>query len=308
MAHERDRILIGYDGKPDSRDAVALGAQLAETAAADLVVGTVVEHMTLPGDRATYEDVLAARTDPLFFQAGHELSEMNLRAVYRAVGGEDPGPGLGALAFEENADLIVIGSTSKGPVGRLLPGTTADALIRGNAAFAVAPRGYADDADRDLRLIGVAYDGSDGAKRAAQVAVGLAETAYAGLRIFGVREPLTSALAPGVAVPPAIDLHEHLENEIDELIDSLPTRVGGQKIILDGDPAPVLIGQGRFAADAMVFGCHGFGRILRLLAGSVTSTIVRGAPWPVIVVPEHGRLPFVVADDGVSAQVEDVPQ
>jgi nucleotide-binding universal stress UspA family protein len=105
---------------------------------------------------------------------------------------------------------------------------------------------------------------------------------------------MTSPLAPGVALPGA-DVHAQLEEDVDRLIDELPPSVGGQKVMLDGDAGQALVDQGRFASDAMVVGSHGFGRILRFMAGSVASSVVRAAPWPVFVVPEHGRLPFANA-------------
>lgn len=287
------RILIGYNEMAGSRDALALGRLLAGAAGADLAVATVIDNTAIPGDPGTRADVLELRSGPVLERARQDLAGSQLEASFRAVGGGAPGPGLIALAMSEGADLIVIGSTHRGPIGRLAFGTTADSLIRSAAcAFAVAPRGYAEEPDPDLRLIGLAYDGSLEAKRAARVALGLAEATSTGIRIFGVREPLTSTLAPMVAIPATTNVHGRLEAEIDALIDSLPADVAGQKVMLQGDPASALLDQGRLAASAMVFGCQGFGRVLRLIVGSVTSQVVRAAPWPVVVVPEGGGLPF----------------
>lgn len=296
------RILVGYDGRPGSRDALALASLLAEATNASLVLAVVLPGLVpRPGSHA-YEETLASESDSLFARATDGLRRLraHMPLEHRVIGGESPAQGLRDLAVSEGAELIVIGSTHRGPVGRLLLGTTADGLIaRGSCAFALAPRGYADYPAPDLRLVGLAYDGSAEAKRAAMVARTLALRADAPLRAFGVREPLVSRIAPAAVLP--LDAEgAPLERELDELINGLPPGIGGQKVILDGDPAEALLDQGRYAADLIVFGSHGFGRFLRLVAGSVTSKVVRAAPWPVIVVPLHGRIPF--------AQPESAPE
>jgi nucleotide-binding universal stress UspA family protein len=245
------RILVGYNGRSSSRDALALGA----------LVAALDAHQTVER---------------------------------RAVAAEPPAEGLKDLARGEGADLIVIGTTHRGPIGQILPGTTADALVaKASCPFAVAPRGYADRPAPDLRLIGLAYDGSAEAMRAASVARALALLACAPIRAFGVCEPLAGSISTEALLSlEDEDLREPVERQLDELLDSLPPSIGGQKVILTGEPAHALLEQGPRAADIMVFGCHGFGRLLRLVVGSVTSEVVRSAPWPVIIVPPSGPLAF----------------
>jgi nucleotide-binding universal stress UspA family protein len=292
------RLLVGFDERRGSNDALVFARLLARVADADLVVGTVIEDAAIASSAHASPDAVARAAESIHAQARAAFAGSRLEVSYRAAGGEAPAPGLLDLAAAEEADLIVIGSTHRGALGRLALGTTADALIRRRACpFAVAPRGYADAPDPDLQLIGLAYDGSLESRRAAQVAIGLALASSAPIRIFGVREPLTSALVPTATIPAADEVHKRLERRIDALIDSLPAAIGGQKVMLQGDTATALLDQGTLAASVMVFGCQGFGRVLRTLVGSVTSKVVRAAPWPVIVVPEAGRLPFTTAVD-----------
>jgi nucleotide-binding universal stress UspA family protein len=284
------KILVGCDGaEQPSRDALALGALLAETCEADLTLGVVVPGIAPRDDSRSHEEDLGAASAATFDRATAQLAEFDARLVpqCRAIGGKSPADGLRDLATGEGADLIVVGSTHRGPLGRIVPGTTADQLgARSRVPFAVAPRGYAERDARELRIVGVAYDGSDEARRAAEVATDFAIRGCTGLRAFGVLEPLVANISPAGPLP--LDDHvvgDRLEEELDELLDRLPASVAGQKLILAGDPARALLAQGPRAADLMVFGSHGFGRFLRLVGWSVTSPVMRDAPWPVIVVP-----------------------
>ena len=189
----------------------------------------------------------------------------------------------------------MIGASRRGPVGRVFLGSTGDRLLA-DAGFpvALAPLGYADRAVTDLRLIGLAYDGSPEAKRAAAVAVALARRACAPLRAFGVREPLSaSPAAEGLVGLGGKQAHAALERDLDELLSKLPPAVGGQKVILEGDPAAALLAQGSYAWDLLVLGSHGFGRLLRTAGASVTSTVARSARWPLIAVPPSGPVHLV---------------
>lgn len=293
------RLVVGCNGAGASaRDAVALAVLLARTYDAEVVLGVVLPRIAPWEDFHSHEELLGAGSTDAFARAIAELERRAPELTFerRAIGGESPGDGLRDLAISEGADVIVIGSTHRGALGRMVPGTTADELVvRAPCPFAVAPRGYADREDRELRVVGVAYDGSTEARRAALLAKELALRACTGLRAFGVLQPLAAQMAPGMGAVPfnTVAFKEWLEQELDALLEELPSSIGGQKVILSGQPATALIEQGRRAADVIVFGTHGFGRLLRLVGGSVTSDVVRGAPWPVIVVPPKGPLPFV---------------
>lgn len=291
------RILLGYDGRDSSRDALALAVLLAEAVGAELIIGVVNPAMRPSGRFHRREEALSAWSDPLFAQATAALDTLGYdgHPQHRAIGGLAPADGLRALAASEGAALVVIGSTHRSPPGTVMPGTTADALIAGSdQAFAVAPRDYAVGS-HGLRLIGIAYDGSADAKRAAAVAQALATIVVAPLRAFGVRRSLTEGISPGAPVPLS-ELEQPVEEELDRLLAELPPGFAGQKVVLSGHPADALLEQGPMAAELMVFGSHGFGRFMRLLAGSVSSQVVRSAPWPVLVVPPHAALPFGAND------------
>ena len=58
------------------------------------------------------------------------------------------GESLAAVVREKGADLVVLGSTHRGPLGRIVPGTTMEHLLGGaQVAVAVAPPRFADRPD-----------------------------------------------------------------------------------------------------------------------------------------------------------------
>jgi nucleotide-binding universal stress UspA family protein len=283
----------GGGGEPE-RDALALATLFGELLEADVVLGAVGSGARLGRAMANLK-----RLAP------------GLTVDRRAVETGSPGAGLIDLAESEKVDMTVIGSTHRGPLGSVCVGTTADHLIaHATRPFAIAPRGYADRDDPQLRIIGLAYDGSDQAQRAADVATDLCVRGCVPLRAFGVREPLVAGMIPGPERPAREGMRAlgPLENELDELLDALPASVGGQKLILAGDPATTLLAQGSRAADLMVLGTHGFGRFSRLLSGSVAGEIAHRAPWPVVIVPPErtSRRGARVVDDGQQDQPQPV--
>ena len=135
-----------------------------------------------------------------------------LRVEARPIESGSPRAGLHELVEDEGASLIVIGSTHRGPVGRVVLGSVGEILLAGTpAAVAVAPKGFAagcrrnPDRDRGLQA------GPEG-RAALRAAASLASELGAKLRAIAVKEgfararhaPSTSeerALARGGARP-----------------------------------------------------------------------------------------------------------
>ena len=88
---------------------------------------------------------------------------------------------------EPETGLIVVGSTTRGPVGRLLIGGVGERLLAGGACpVAIAPHGYSKREASGLRIIGVGLDGSQEARLALDAAVALATTCGARIRVITV--------------------------------------------------------------------------------------------------------------------------
>ena len=169
---------------PYAEDALELGRVLARATGARLIAAEVsVDRLAVLRRRAPDQQ---ASTEPISLPANAP------RGVEpRTVVSSSAGHGLHDLAEEVGADLIVLGSTHRGAVGRVFLGTVADDLIHGApCAVAVAPSGYARRyANRLMNLVLVAYDASPDARVAAAAAARIAEAAAASLRVVAVLEP-----------------------------------------------------------------------------------------------------------------------
>lgn len=135
---------------------------------------------------------------------GTRLAQAYAAELVLATAPAEEGETVAELARAHAADLVVLGSTHRGPVGRIVPGATVERLL-GNppCAVAVAPPGFAraprtpgwrplsgDAADPGMRVIGVGYDGSGAAGEALKAAVDLALANGAALRVYTVARRL----------------------------------------------------------------------------------------------------------------------
>jgi nucleotide-binding universal stress UspA family protein len=301
------RVLLAYNASERAEDALVLAARLAGDLEAAIAVGVVVPTSSADGRTPAGQRELAFKAEPILSQATAELSErIAARQVERvAVGATSPAEGIAETARGSGATLVVVGSSHRGPLGRIVPGTTVSRLIpRVSCPVAIAPAGYAERAPESIRIVGLAFDCGPDARRAAKVAVRLAEAASAGFRAFGVVEPALAApaamtpMSPEVWGPPFDEAA--LQRELDDIVATLPEGIGGQTTILCGSPASALVETGTHAVDVLVLGSHAYGRLARLLTPSTSLATARAAPWPVVIVPPGG-------DGGAAEHEQDWP-
>lgn len=170
------RILVGFDGHAASRDALTLAHGLAALEHAELVLATCLENLDpLATPAHAYERATAEAEYRLSESARQILGETRFR--FRIVGGVSAPRGLHELAEDEGADVVVLGSTQRGGLGKVLPGSVAERLLHGApCAVMVAPKGFARRSEPfTIRSIGVGYDGRTESTHAREVAGGLAE-------------------------------------------------------------------------------------------------------------------------------------
>jgi nucleotide-binding universal stress UspA family protein len=171
-------VLIGVDDGGGGRDAVALARRL-NASEADLTLGHIY-----PGDPGASDhrsDEEQARGEDLF---GAIAGDLGPGAVVRCRGSSSVGRGLHELSEAIGADLLVVGSSRRGRLGRVLLGDDTRAALNGApCAVAVAPDDYAYDPGL-IREIGVGYNGSHESVHALDVARGLAAETGAKLSAF----------------------------------------------------------------------------------------------------------------------------
>ena len=287
-------VVIGHDGSTRGDDALDLGLVLAEALEASVCVVGVSPKRRLrptPGRQRgrTGEERLAA--------AERHLRQVSPRLDVHSetIDARTPAQGLRQICEAQHASLVVVGASIRGGPGGMMLDTTSERLCRESACpVAIAPRDYRQRQGAELRVIALAFDGDHESRRALAAAIALAERTPAALRVFGVVQPvrLHGALVPPVDVgsPEPRFNRGALEASLDEVIDHLPREIGGQRVILTGEPAGALVEAGERAADLLVVGSHRKGRLLALVPDSVSMGITEAAPWPVLVVPANARL------------------
>jgi nucleotide-binding universal stress UspA family protein len=281
-------IVVGVDARAGGRDALALATQLSATFASRLVAVHAYPY-----------DYFVGRGDSSFDAAMHgaaqkalddELERAGVDAQAIVTPDDSPARALHRLATRTGAELIVVGSAHRGPVGRVLAGdVTASALHGAPCAVLVAPRGYASDG-HELRTIGVGFDGSPESRAALELARWIAEATGARMRIIDVVVP------PDPGSPLAsyhLDWAElsnakraGAEDRLEPILAELGDMATGD--VAFGDPATELLEEAAHL-DLLVTGSRGYGPARRLMLGSTSTKLVHDARCPVLVLPRGAR-------------------
>lgn len=286
--HAYRRLIVGYDGSDHAADGLALAELLSDATGAELLVVAVACHeFPYAPDAPEREEMLRAQAEDMLVNAVPEGE----RVQTRVVSARSAAQGLQALAESENADALVIGSTHRGPIGRVLGGSVVERLLHGSPCpVAVAPVGYRDRTDRDLRLVACAFDGSDESLLAVQHAAYLARRAAAGLRLIAVHEP---ELIFGMEhISAAYSIEElakyeraRLARELETVATAVPPGVDVHQELLEGSAVEALAAAADKGVDLLTVGSRSYGPVRRVLLGSVSSGLVRSSSAPVLVVP-----------------------
>ena len=295
------KILVGYDDSDQAKDALAFGKQLADATGAELVVaGVFVVHpMWHGGIDPTIRD------EEVIFARKLEAAANSVHAAAEPVPSTSPARGLHEIAEETNADLIVVGSTHRGRIGRVVAGSVGVALLHGApCAVAIAPRGYRERA-REISAIAVGFDGSAEAGLALMAASELAAATGAKLKLISVAEPPVVGTGKGGtdgwdALKDAIE--ERTRDQLADARQTVPDGIEVETTLIGGDPVEALISAAETSGTILVVGSRAYGPLRRVLLGSVSTSLVRSAPCPLIVTPRGMReTPKAAPDAKVAA-------
>jgi nucleotide-binding universal stress UspA family protein len=195
-----------------------------------------------------------------------------------------PARGLAQLARQHRAATLVLGSSHRGPVGRLVPGGVASRLITCTpCATAIAPVGYAAVADATIHAVGVAYDGL------AESDAALAAAAAAAVRL-GVPLRLYHAMHEVPRDPRWEEFRGHMREFADGILKAglarLHSPVPATTAVLEGDVATVVA---RTADDddvgLLFVGSRGYGPVREALVRGVVGGLLRSCSVPLVIVP-----------------------
>src|SRR5690349_23557801 len=108
------------------------------------------EYPVFPGSVELEADLRLMALEPL---ARIQSELLDIPVHIEAVKGRSPADALHRLSEELEADLVVVGSTNRSRVGRVLPGTTGERLLQESpCAVAIAPLGFATQPKHELTL------------------------------------------------------------------------------------------------------------------------------------------------------------
>jgi len=272
------KLLVGVDGTPSGRDAIALASQLAGPAATLTFVH--VHPGRLRPTHAVSPSLVREEQEAAQALLERERAAAGSRAALVAVEAFSPGRALHERAEQERADLIVVGSCSRGALGRTMLGDDARAALNGSpCAVAIAAAGFAEHPS-GLANIGVAYNDSSESRAALALARRLAEPTSARLQAM---EVITLPTYAYTGLIPAMvgDSIELSVQEADARLQQLDGVEGHAVYGLAGEEL-ARFGDG---LDLLVVGSRGYGPVKRLVLGSTTEYLERHAHCSLLVLP-----------------------
>lgn len=265
-------VLVGVDGRPNARDAIALAVQLMDTDG----------RLTLAH---VHRDERAAREE------SHKLLEQErtgagVQAELLSIVSASPGRGLHEQAEEQDADLIVVGSCSHGVLGRaMLHDDTRAALNGAPCAVAVASLGYAEH-PTPITNFGVAYNGSPESTAALAVARELAAPTRAAVHALEVVS-IPSAAYGGLVAPTIGKSIELMVQEASSRMKELSDVEGRAVYGLSGEELAAFGDE----VDILVVGSRGYGPVRRLVIGTTSDYLERHARCSLLVLPRTATSP-----------------
>jgi nucleotide-binding universal stress UspA family protein len=286
-------ILVGYDPRGDDRAPVNFGAAASRFTGAPLLVAAVQSGGEAGTDADLVDDCSAA-----IARVEADLNDQGLTVSCRVLHATSAARALHQAAEEEDAGLLVVGSTNRSRIGRVLPGSTAERLLHGAPCpVAVVPRGWAGRPDGP-QTIAVGFDDTPEGREALSAAYTLAARAGATLRVvhavhdrvgaYVEAEPKRPGRADRVDAEDAEGEHKlTIERIVRERLVADGAGEGAVPVEVDlfvDDAADALVAVSQ-NVDLLICGSRGYGPVRAVLLGGVARRVVDAAHCPVIVLP-----------------------
>ncbi len=288
-----ENVLVGYDGTARSDDAVALASLIAASAGHHITAVCVYWYLPTGGGAGASYAGPDMRPGDLEEAVARIADQYGGAIEVESVANPSSPRALQELVESREFDLVVVGSTGRGKLGRTLPGTTADRLLHGSPCpVAVAPVGFRDRAPERLTRVGVAYCPEPDAQPALEVAGELARETGAELDVISAFDGAAieriryGALGVGEVI---VDARESASADLDHAVRMIGPDVTVRTRLLDGSAVDVLTQQAA-NLDLLVLGSRGYGPVGRVLLGSVSHRLMLQSTAPLLVVPRSAGL------------------
>jgi nucleotide-binding universal stress UspA family protein len=299
-------VLVPVDGERFGEHALPLALGIARRAGAEVRVVHV--HCPLQSayrpDRFYYDDGLnallrrdrRAYLDDLYRRLAR-VTSVRVTPVFTE--GREVADSLREASA--GADLVVMATHGRGPLGRLWFGSVADAIMRRLSIPLLLVRGYNAPADLTgdplMRHVLIPLDGTDHAEQVLEPAMALGNLHGAGHTLLRVVPPAADSSSgyPGIA------WHQRTagpgQGKARDYLRRTAERLGGPAagihpwVVYDEGPvAGAILRYARsHAADLIALATRGRGGLTRLVRGSVADRVVRGASVPVLVYRAEGE-------------------
>jgi nucleotide-binding universal stress UspA family protein len=275
------QVVVGVDGDEGGRDAIALAKHLL---AHD---GELTFAYVYPGNAYVYRGASAAYDAGEREHARELLEEVRgeagVEAHLRWRGSRSVGRGLHELCEVIEADLLVVGSSRRGLLGRVLMEDDTRAALNGApCAIAIAPAGYSEQPVA-MREIGVGYDASPESEHAVAMARRIAAECGAKLSAFEAVSLPTYTFVGGPA-----PIGDTLEQLVDDARARIAALGGVEPHAVYGWPVEEL-GVYSASLDLLIVGSRGYGPVGRLIHGSTSLQLAGAARCPLLVLTRAAR-------------------
>jgi nucleotide-binding universal stress UspA family protein len=288
-------IIVGYDPQTFDRAPVNFAVAAARFTGAPLVIASVCAGSAVRDGSAAgrLDEDLAADASGALDEVDRELDAEGIAVEFRQIDNTSAARALHEAAEEQDAGLLVVGSTNRGAIGRVLPGSTAERLMHGAPCpIAIVPHEW--EAGGGLNTIGVAYVDTDEGREALRGAHALARRTGAKLRVltavkaglsaYGATEATTPVQAGKGITDIEGELRTQAENALRRQTEALGDGVPVETDAFVEDPADVLIRVSE-NLDLIVCGSRGYGPLRAVLLGGVSRRLAADGRCPVIVLP-----------------------
>jgi nucleotide-binding universal stress UspA family protein len=290
-------IIAGFSSSRQGSAPLNLAAQLARTTGEKIIAAVVVER-ALPAGVDPIEDeyrgFLASRAAAALQQVVDQVrGDLDISTTIHH--SSSIAQGLMELVDQHGADVVVVGSSSSGLLGRIALGSVTARLVHtSKVPVALAPRGY-PSSPVPLQRLTVAYGG-------AADTVGLIATSAELAKQWKVQLRIAS-----FTVPPLTMFGGSIERSAEELVvqqwtsrtvEAAAEQLGEARAKASISDVDVVVGTGADwpaavddiaweTGDVLLLGSGAAGPMAQVFLGTAASKILRHAPVPVMIVPKQ---------------------
>ncbi len=291
-------IIVPLDGSSFAEVALPTAFAIAHAWNAEIEVATVHEPIPMPGlDYGLWDKRSMDGAEEYLARVVARIEdEVGLQVAAAMPVGSAP-EALERHARSKEADLVVMSSHGHGPLSRMWLGSMADRFIRHSTTPIVLVRpeeGEEPDLSKTITFdrILIPVDGSEAGDAILGPALDLGRACgsnFVLLHVSGYTEQFASSYLPDT-VQTNVETLEKERKKAREDIDARVARLSTEgvtvtgHVVLDNSPANGVL---HFAAehqvDLIAMATHGRGGVTRMVLGSVTDKVLRGAHRPVLV-------------------------